>query len=186
MEIEQIKKEIFKQNELNKLGNITRKKAIDILKEFKNKQILKKDNTLLKAVKEKLTHLEVYDKKVKHYDINGKWATLQIYINCSYGYNLVANLKYCYSVKSGGCEYFEQSVYIAKVENLILKEFYNKADDERKQINETEQLNQFKKVQRIINTLIDEKEKLNYALKRFLSESIKDDDKNLYYPIYLN
>ena len=180
MEIEQIKNEIFKQNELNKLGNITRKKAIDILKEFKNKQILryKGQFTLLKAVKEKLTHLEVYDKKVKHYDINGKWATLQIYINCSYGYNLVANLKYCYSGKSG-CEYFEQSVYIAKVENLILKEFYNKADDERKQINETEQLNQFKKVQRIINTLIDEKEKLNYALKRFLSEVIKDDDKNL-------
>ena len=181
MEIEQIKNEIFKQNELNKLGNITRKKAIDILKEFKNKQILryKGQFTLLKAVKEKLTHLEVYDKKVKHYDINGKWATLQIYINCSYGYNLVANLKYCYSGKSSGCEYFEQSVYIAKVENLILKEFYNKADDERKQINETEQLNQFKKVQRIINTLIDEKEKLNYALKRFLSEVIKDDDKNL-------
>ena len=175
MNAEQIKNEIFKHNELNKEGNIIRNKAIDILKEFKNKQILKKENSLLKVVREKLKHLEIYDKKVKHYDIKGRWATLQIYIHCLYGYNLVADLKYCYSGKSSGCEYFEQSVYIAKVENLILKEFYNKADDERKQINETEQLNQFKKVQKIINTLLDEKEKLNYGLKHFLSETIKDE-----------
>jgi len=171
--MEEIKKEIFKQNALYKEALKLQEKVKPILKEFENKPITKKDNTLLKSVKDKLKPLECFKKEVEHYN-KGNKATLQIYFLSS-EFDVYANVQFCYidsPDKNGvcGCRYYEEYIYFGEIQSHVLKGFY---EHKYNLLDEEEQLNQFVKTQGLINQVIDEKEKLHYKLKEFLSERIK-------------
>lgn len=170
--INEIKEIIFKQNALYNQARETTTKAKEILKPFLNKQVTKSNTELFKKVKESLKPLEIY-KDCKNYK-KGNKAKVQVYFKAS-EFDIYVLIKFMYlgdSDKNGvcKCEYFEDYVYIGKIEKNILTSFYER---EYKLINEESEIKKFIELQNKINEVITLKEGLHFKVKNKLSESLK-------------
>ena len=171
---------IFKQNAWLKEAKRVQKEARLILSEFEGKAITKQDFSLFKKVKDKLNTIECFKKNVEHYD-KGCYADVRVYFLTS-EYDIYANIKFCYlgnPDKNGvsGATYFEEYLYIGKIENHVLSGFY---DREFKLIDKDKTIKLFVECQNLFNEANKVKDLLHFRVARHLSDSfireLKEDD----------
>jgi len=137
-EIQKIKNTVHYENESRKVLNIEAKRISEILKQFEKEQILKKDGSLLKKIKDLIKFQEY---KITPITSEGT-ATINLFLECN-TYSIILNATLCfnggsYDDKTYYCDYYKGYKYIAEIGNLSIKRFYD--IKEMSQIDITEEL----------------------------------------------
>lgn len=159
-----LKQRVFMENEIIKTRNEIGKKASEYFEQYLNEKIVKKDESLIKKIKDDNDFKQIMNSD--NYTVkplkNG-YATLTIYTNHKFN-NLMINVKICfnggkYEDKTYYCTYLNEVIYLGETEDNVLKRLdtikpYQLIDyNEQKKLIEgyNEQKEKLKKIENHIN-----------------------------------
>jgi hypothetical protein len=169
--IKQIEQKVYCENELKKITNQVIYKLTDRLKTYKDKKILKVNNSLMKVVSDDLKEILKNDFVINPFKV-GDYAKINfIYVSCdTYGLSLKIGLN-CnggnYEDKSYYCFYYEKYFYLGEIREGVLTKIFNEFD--LKPINLNEQISTFKRATELKEELDKVKDKLKpYSLRELI------------------
>lgn len=160
------------ENEARRIINKDMVSVLDVAKKYKDVAVINKDGSILKKLGEEIKPLLNREQEIKQYSQDSK-TTIQYYFLNHSNYNLWIDISLnivggSYETKDYYCLYWQKTLYVADLDNRILKVVSEHKTQE--QINADEQINLLNEAKSKQEEYKQAKDKLFYPFKELLRD----------------